>query len=96
MTVALHIWSIHHRRLAGTACEYNEVVMRWMKCMVRAKSSTSFDRAIKRTIKMTLSQVSFAHEVSLKVCLPYETVKHPYQPQGPANCGIAAQTAPVE
>ena len=28
--------------------------------------------------------------------LPNETVEHPYQAEGPANGGVAAQAAPVE
>jgi hypothetical protein len=28
--------------------------------------------------------------------LPNETVKHPYQTQRPSNCGVTAQTSPVQ
>jgi hypothetical protein len=58
ITVALHIWSIHQRRFAGMACEYNEVTTRWIKCTVRAKSSTSLERAIKRRMNMTLQKLA--------------------------------------
>lgn len=58
MTVALHICSVHQSRFAGKACEYSEVTTRWMKCIVSAKSRTSFERAIRRRMNTTLLHVS--------------------------------------
>lgn len=95
ITVALHICSIHQSRFAGSAWEYNEVTMRWTKCIVRAKSSTSFERAMSRRMNTTLSRVSPSLQRHM-TSVPNEAVKHPYQPQCPSNCGIAAQASPVE
>jgi hypothetical protein len=45
---------------------------------------------------MTLCLVSGDKLVRHVECLPGEAVEHPNQPQGPANCGVAAQAAPAE
>jgi hypothetical protein len=60
MTAALHICSIHQSRFAGIPWEYSEVTMRWMKCMVKAKSRTSFERAMSRRMNTTLEHVSLS------------------------------------
>jgi len=57
MMVALHIWRAHQNMWVGIACVYREVTIRWIKWTVRAKSRTSFERAIRRSMKMALPRV---------------------------------------
>jgi hypothetical protein len=57
---------LHHSKLRGIECEYNEVMRRWMKCSVSEKSRTSLERVTKRVIAATLySYVSLVGVVSI-------------------------------
>lgn len=67
MMVALHICRAHQKRFAGMACVYKEVTTRWMTCTVRAKSRTSFERAIRRSMTMALRRVSLLYGFGRRV-----------------------------
>jgi|SRR5690242_14735678 len=58
MIVALMVCRAHQKRCEGIACVYKDVTIRWIRCTVRAKSRTSFERAISRRMKMALLHVS--------------------------------------
>lgn len=54
MMVAEQAWSAHQKKCEGRECVYKEVTTRCMKCIVSAKSRTSFERAISSSIKTVL------------------------------------------
>ena len=54
--VALQACNAHQNRFEGSACEYKEVTIRCMKCIVSAKSKTSFERAMSSSMKTALSE----------------------------------------
>jgi hypothetical protein len=53
---ALAHCSPHQSRFDGIERVYKEVVIRWRKCIVRAKSGTSLERETRRTRNTTLYQ----------------------------------------
>jgi hypothetical protein len=61
---ALPSCSDHQNREVGIDRVYSEVMMRCIKCTVKAKSGTSLERMIKMRMDITLQDVSVAVAVS--------------------------------
>jgi len=104
---ALAICSPHHSQFRGIECEYKDVIMKWMKWSVRAKSGTSLLRDIKKRIAITLKTMLAYFNVRQprvekglgergRAFVPKERVEEPNEAQHPAYCRITSYTSPTK
>lgn len=79
------------------ALVYTEVMIKCKRCMVRAKSGTSFDRDTSRSSGITLAQVSFdVYCVSRRRSIREESDQQPDNSYEPTKGAVAFDVVPIK
>lgn len=98
MRAVLAAWRPHHVNDVGIERVYRDVMRRWRRWIVQAKSGTSLERAMRRRRYITLvwqSVDGLGMWEWWRRNVPCDAIEYPDQGEGPAEGGVGADGAPA-